>query len=381
MVIIFSLDLLTLWVSITNGILDRFENREYIGIKFFAYSQEYAQVFNLIINLITQHPNQLPMCIVSTTGITKFDNKINKLKCKTFSCFNIILTFLFESSSKVPVSPFGLSTRQLCQLVMHSLYLLCSSPTIDIDKDIQMNSYKHQLVVHMLDLLTKAAGERDYYSIFAETKKKMLVEVILVLLTSTESEIMDLQEQPEEFVALSLDTCDKQESDVLKTAAAQFLEILCDHVDGSLTYITVFCLHALDYAIKGAKPETAKDYIALVEFQNSVFIAKTRDEIIVETSVLVLTVLSYLIPKREDLLKVLDETMCSHLESLYATPSIIIRARMALFLGYYADTLFKMKENLFFSSLKFLIMMLQSTGKEKVLALQVLYFLLILIEC
>jgi hypothetical protein len=42
-------------------------------------------------------------------------------------------------------------------------------------------------------------------------------------------------DEPEEFVNLALDTIDKQESNVPKTAAAQVLEMYCDHIDGSTT--------------------------------------------------------------------------------------------------------------------------------------------------
>ena len=44
-------------------------------------------------------------------------------------------------------------------------------------------------------------------------------------------------DEPEEFVNLALDTVDKQESDVPKTAAATLVETLCDHIDGSTSLL------------------------------------------------------------------------------------------------------------------------------------------------
>ena len=46
-----------------------------------------------------------------------------------------------------------------------------------------------------------------------------------------------MKEDPEEFVNLALDTVDKQESDMPKTAAASLLETLCDHIDGSTSFL------------------------------------------------------------------------------------------------------------------------------------------------
>ncbi len=63
----------------------------------------------------------------------------------------------------------------------------------------------------------------------------MIFDVILPLLSTNKEEYQKMIEEPEEFVNLSLDTVDKQESNIPKTAAAQLLEMYCDHIDGSTT--------------------------------------------------------------------------------------------------------------------------------------------------
>lgn len=46
---------------------------------------------------------------------------------------------------------------------------------------------------------------------------------------------------PDEFVNLALDTCDKQSSKVVKTQGAKLLESICDNIDGAITFVTLFC--------------------------------------------------------------------------------------------------------------------------------------------
>jgi hypothetical protein len=46
---------------------------------------------------------------------------------------------------------------------------------------------------------------------------------------------------PDQFVNLALDTCDKQSSKVIKTQGAKLLEAICDNIDGSITFTTLFC--------------------------------------------------------------------------------------------------------------------------------------------
>jgi len=50
-----------------------------------------------------------------------------------------------------------------------------------------------------------------------------------------------MKNDPEQFVNLALDTCDKQTSRVIKTQGAKLLEAICDNIDGAVSFITIFC--------------------------------------------------------------------------------------------------------------------------------------------
>lgn len=58
-----------------------------------------------------------------------------------------------------------------------------------------------------------------------------------------------MMEEPEEFVNLALDTIDKQSSDIPKTSAAALLEVFCDHIDGSTSFISQFCALIINQAV------------------------------------------------------------------------------------------------------------------------------------
>lgn len=59
-----------------------------------------------------------------------------------------------------------------------------------------------------------------------------------------------MQRDPEQFVNLALDTCDKQKSKVVKSQGAKLLEAICDSIDGAVSFITIFCCHSLYYSLK-----------------------------------------------------------------------------------------------------------------------------------
>lgn len=57
--------------------------------------------------------------------------------------------------------------------------------------------------------------------------------------TSTQ-ELKEMIVDPEQFVNLALDTCDKQKSRVVKTQGAKLLEAICDNIDGAVSFIALF---------------------------------------------------------------------------------------------------------------------------------------------
>lgn len=60
---------------------------------------------------------------------------------------------------------------------------------------------------------------------------------------------------PDSFINLALDTCDKQKSKIAKTQAAKLLEAICDNIDGAVSFITFFTCQSLSLALDPHKPK------------------------------------------------------------------------------------------------------------------------------
>jgi hypothetical protein len=69
----------------------------------------------------------------------------------------------------------------------------------------------------MVETLTLCIGEKEFYSLFSQYYKHLLVHVSLNFLKTSKDEHEQMMEDPEQFVNLALDTCDKQNSKVVKT--------------------------------------------------------------------------------------------------------------------------------------------------------------------
>lgn len=81
---------------------------------------------------------------------------------------------------------------------------------------------------------------------------------------------------------------------------------------------------------------------------------KSSPEIVAETSLVVLTTIAYILPRRYDLVPIFDKVLADNIDKLLSANSIIIRARMSLLLGYYADMLFSRYNEAFMKTIEYL---------------------------
>ena len=124
-----------------------------------------------------------------------------------------------------------------------------------------------------------------------------------MLIKTTSHEIIDFQENPSEFVNLALDTVEKQQSETSKTQAMQFLEHMCGQIDGVLSYTVVMLLQMIDFTLVGGELSAIPEkFPRLVDYQESAFLVKTNPLIRMETCLLILSAIGYLVSRRTDLM-------------------------------------------------------------------------------
>jgi len=143
----------------------------------------------------------------------------------------------------------------------------------------------------------------------------LITQIILPCLVSTQKEVDNLENNPEEFVSLSLDLIDKQVSrlklklimhklsKIRKTEVAILLETLCDSVDGCVTFFVNLCCLIIEYSIFSNKlEEIPTKYPLLQKIMNTKFFKQTTPLMKVEACLSAITIPSYYIPKRLDLM-------------------------------------------------------------------------------
>jgi hypothetical protein len=152
---------------------------------------------------------------------------------------------------------------------------------------------------------------------------------------------------------------------------------MCDNVDGAATCVSTFACNALNAALKKAagKPDTGflKPEYGLWKMENDPFLNRPL-VIIGETCILALTVISYILPKKDHLVPIFQEALAENIDMIIqreqllpdstvdmVAANVILRARFSLMLGYYADMLFQQHADAFNKTMKFLF---ESVGYE-----------------
>lgn len=96
---------------------------------------------------------------------------------------------------------------------------------------------------------------------------------------------------------------------VPKTQACKVLESLCDNIDGSVTFITNLACGAINVALQGA---TTQNYDSdLAEFKDEPFF-QSDPILIVDSCLMILTVMSYILPQRKDLIGNFERTISNN---------------------------------------------------------------------
>ena len=190
-----------------------------------------------------------------------------------------------------------------------------------------------------------------------------------------------MYDNPQEFVNLALDTCDKQQSGTVKTQAAKLFEGLCDNIDGAVSLTSFFCIQALNMTLS---KETSKEALNFTDFaanidgshqhliENCSFVKHSKPDVVVDASITVLGLLSYVHSKKQyqSVFVCIERVFQYYIEEILTNESKLVKCRYALFLGYLIDVLFKDQPQAFRETIMFLYRSVDLQGEDKAIALQ-----------
>lgn len=356
-------EVLTSWANVVNSLLEHYSTIDDRMMRHLLENNEIPSILTALIVLVLPGDATL----ISTSSIPTAI-QMSTIKIHAVEAFNIALQYLIDNRKKtlesqgvkasvvigvdLPDSGYVRAARQLTELISNSLILLCNQP--DLEEVLQLESVTG-LISEMMSMMFKTVSDRSFYQTFANYSRALIVQVCLVLLKVTETDIETFSESPQEFVTAAVDVCEQQESETYKSAAAQLLEGLCDYIDGALSFTVNFAVQAGDFALTGKRFDAIGHYNLLEPFASSVILASTNSEHIIDVCLMALCVVSYAVEKRTDLMKLLEDFLSAHLQSLVQQNSELLNMRLCMLFYFFCESIFEDNDTAFVQLFQFLL--------------------------
>lgn len=90
---------------------------------------------------------------------------------------------------------------------------------------------------------------KEFQEFYKTLGFRLLTDIGFPFLRTMNSEKIEMNDNPNEFVKLALDVCDRQKLAILKSQAAKFIETIGDKIIGLFNSMADLTIDILDYAV------------------------------------------------------------------------------------------------------------------------------------
>lgn len=247
-----------------------------------AACQDLAELLDTAINLSLDKG-----CAVSfMAGFSDIElsRVVNAMKHKAWKILNKILEVTFKEDIET------LPIYKLCIGIMEGAIAFAADLCqryYTAENGLEIPEDPKRILLDIITFIKESICVKELQQICALAREKLIVSLIFPLLRTTGEEHKEMLRDPDNFVNLAADTCDEHNSRILKTEAAALLENVCEEIGGALTFTFDLCVSLLN-----SSPSKCSGFS---------FALATPCSFQVDTALTVLSVLSYLVWKREDL--------------------------------------------------------------------------------
>lgn len=371
------------WMSALTSILEHLEITVNKALREFLQYTDIIQILSKIleISLFDQVLQVNSLIYLSRDPIFI---ELNKLKSQTLQGVNILIQYLHDEKKKLleeegkvqkvmtligedlPDHPLITTISTTSESYIKSLIAICNRNNLN---EFTSSEDVSDIIKEVLLLFNKVTSETRFYSIFSVYAKQLILNVCMNLLMADSDDIDSFESTPDEFVANSMDLCERQDSETAKTCASQLLESLCEHIDGCLSFTVNFVTQVIDFAVTGNTNEGIQFYSLLKENMDSRLV-NVSQETKIETGFLTLCILSYAITHRKDLLTLVEKLLATHFDKFEATTSGLIQNRLLMMLYFYAELIFEENMEMYSKLINFLYKHLNPNVTHKAVHIQ-----------
>eukprot|EP00826_Nyctotherus_ovalis_P055575 TRINITY_DN7392_c0_g1_i17.p1 TRINITY_DN7392_c0_g1~~TRINITY_DN7392_c0_g1_i17.p1 ORF type:complete len:832 (+),score=218.67 TRINITY_DN7392_c0_g1_i17:572-3067(+) len=338
---------------------------------YYKTSKQLVDIMAGIVRFSVSLEGEMVNTLLSFTPNDGLNQKLNEVKASALKLVNFVMRNTSKSRSfKLPASPCIALYKDFFPQIVATLLSVTARERSKLEQSVH-DKQTTKLTIALIQTMRCILDCPILYELFINYEHKIVLDICFVLIRATEREKALLEGDPAEFVSLGLDVCGKQKSKVVKTEAAKLLEGLCDSIDGVASFCFKFCCESIRFVVQNWDLPTTKANAILGPFiETSVFLLTSSKEELLETSLTVLTVISYLGNSRLELIEMTDATITENFIGLFGNGSSLIRCRVALITSYLGTELFVVNPNLVIKMIEFLIHGLEQEKEQPAFSIQ-----------
>lgn len=275
--------------------------------------------------------------LYNPTEYEGLNKKLSGIKKKVIFVYQI----LFDSYLKkkdAENSTIETFYKSIAKTIIESLYSFFTKTELKVDRiedDTKLNEY----LKLSLKYLNISVTYIEHLELYMQTKKFLLKDIIFHCLKAGETEIDNADDNPNDFINYTNDVLRSQRSKTLKVQMAKLLNNLCANVDGVLTYVVYVILDMLKFICEKGTQETLLQYPYYSELLNSNYLKNADSNSLVESGLLILTIIARHLGQRDDLLKLFENFIQSY-SVVISNGTNIVRVRYIYFLVVYMGRIF-----------------------------------------
>ena len=265
---------------------------------------------------------------------------INSLKAKCF----LVLTYFIQFSSEKAVTHQKLLTAMpsMIKKIMVSLRDIVEHHITDIkDEEYQIEI----LIYQMLFILSRLITREPFHSEFHSQISFFVFNILFPLLSSTENEIADINDAPEEYYASLIDTMYDFRLKKVKTVCGYILTRICETYEGTSRKILNFIFQLLNFNMNEINDSNISAYSLIKNDIGMYLINNYSPEILIDTSLLFLCILARDALQNEEISLNLANFLLNSQMRMINLTSEIIQYKICLIYGLFMEDLFDADNN------------------------------------
>ena len=291
---------------------------------------------------------------------------INKLKSKILLVISFFIQFDKEPKK---------ITNQLCINCLISLlkYILDSFNKIienylsKIENNLTKGNYEI-LLYYSLFLISRCVTREPFKNDFKKNFFEFAIKILFPLLTTNKNDLEILEERPEEYYAILIDSMIDFKLKNVKTVCGYLLTTICEESEELSIEILNFTIQLLTYNIKEIDNTFISNYNLINNLYGEYLMKKFSKEILIDSSLLVICILAKQSLKNQEINNNLRNFFILNQNYLQDMNSNLLQFKLCLMYGLFIDDLFcneKEEDNIFvINALKYLIELILQYSKN-----------------